>query len=195
MAKSFNLEIEGLEKLQQKLNKLPAKITKLIDLEIDAGAKEINAGQLRLVPVDEGRLKQSLSVAKTKNLEREIVTNAFYAPYIEFGTKSQVSVPSELTAFAAQFKGGTGAKGSFDDFLLVILDWVHRKGIAGRFSTKSKRRVGNKNTQLQEDFEAAFPIALSILRKGIKPHPFFFPPFLIEKPKIINNIAQVINNL
>ena len=48
--------------------------------------------------------------------------------------------------------------------------WVKRKGIGG----------GN-------DKSIAYAIAVSILRKGMRPQPFLIPAFEMEKPKMIED--------
>src|SRR5690554_3280380 len=117
MANPFIVNIQGMDKLQKKLNDLPKKLQREIDAEIDASANNIHAEQIRLVPVDEGRLKQSLSVKRLAVMERELVSNVFYASYMEFGTKTKVQVPAGLQEFAAQFKGPSGrGSGGFDEF-------------------------------------------------------------------------------
>lgn len=61
------------------------------------------------VPVDTGALKQSIQSQPIKVTKNQITggveVGADYAPYVEFGTGTRVKVPSELNAFAAQFKG------------------------------------------------------------------------------------------
>jgi hypothetical protein len=195
MAKPFTLDIKGLDKLQKKVASLPAKLQKEVGGEIEAATREINARQLRLVPVDEGGLKQQTGYKKVNLLEWELFSGKHYAPYIEFGTKSKVQVPAELRDFAIQFKGKGQGGGSFDEFFLIILDWVKRKGIAGRFSVKTKRRVGSKFQQLDEDFAAAYPIALSIIRKGIKAQPFFFPPFFLVRKDLIDKVRKIVDDI
>lgn len=194
MPQPFTLHIEGFNRLGLRIKQLPAKIQKEVSGEIGDSSDNILGQQLRLVPRNEGRLSQGLSNRKVNDLEWENTSNALYSPYIEFGTKGKVKVPAGLESYAAQFKG-KGAGGSLDDFFLAILDWVKRKGIAGRFSTKTRRRLGNKSTQLQEDFAVAFPIAMSILRKGINPQPFFFPPYILERPRLLKNIDNVLKDL
>jgi hypothetical protein len=56
--------------------------------------------------------------------------------------------------------------------------WVRRKGIGG----------GN-------DKSIAYAIAISILKKGMRPQPFLIPSFETEKPKMINNIKKAIENV
>ncbi len=44
--------------------------------------------------------------------------------------------------------------------------WVRRKGLAGRFSTQSRRRIGSVAQQADEDRQIAFMIARKMARKG-----------------------------
>lgn len=170
MANAFSLELQGFAKLQKKFNQLPQRLQKEIDAEIGFSAEDIRTKQQRLAPVDEGQIKQGLPPAKrVKILEWELTSTKFYSPYMEFGTKSKVQVPSELSEFAAQFIGAD--KGSFDQLFKSITGWVKRKGI---------------------DPDAAYPIARSIAIYGVAPHPFFFPPFLAERKNLIKNIQNIL---
>lgn len=195
MAKPFTLEIRGLSNFQKKIKNLPARLQKEVAGEVEAATRQTNAQQLRLVPVDEGGLKQQTGIKKVEILEWELFSGKLYAPFVEFGTKTKVQVPAELKDFAIQFKGHGSTSFDFDEFLLSILGWVKRKGIAGRFSVKTRRRLGSKNQQFDEDFAAAYPIALSILKKGITPQPFFFPPFLTAKKKLIKNVQKIVKDI
>jgi hypothetical protein len=56
--------------------------------------------------------------------------------------------------------------------------WVRRKGIGGG-----------------KDKSVAYAIAISILKKGMRPQPFLIPSFETEKPKMINNIKKAIENV
>jgi hypothetical protein len=98
-----------------------------------------------------------------------------YAPYIEFGTGGKVSIPSGYGTFAGQFKGKTGGK--FADLLKALTEWVNKKGIGG-----------GKNKSV------AYAIALSILRRGIRPQPFLLPAFENEKKNLKKRIKDIINN-
>lgn len=194
MATPFKLQVQGLVQLEKRLSAVPGKVKKEVGGEIMDGARRINAKQVRLAPTDEGGIKQSTTIKKVNELETELVSPKHYTPFMEFGTKRRARVPAELQEYAKQFNV-KGPSIGFEAFFQIILDWVHRKGIAGRFNIKSKRRLGSKNQQLQEDFEVAWPIALSILKKGVKPHPFFFQPFIEERESIVNNIKRVLDNI
>jgi hypothetical protein len=57
--------------------------------------------------------------------------------------------------------------------------WVERKGLAG--SGKQSKSI-------------AYAIALSILRKGLRPQPFLIPSFEQEKGKLLQRIEKIIKN-
>lgn len=173
MGETFKFEIKGLAQLQNKLNALPAKIKKEVGAEIQDGARRINGKQLRLVSVDEGGIKQSTVVMKVSELEVELLSSKHYAPFMEFGTKKRVRIPAEVQEFAAQFNI-KGPNIGFDAFLSIVTAWVKRKGI---------------------DSKASYPIALSILRHGVKPHPFFFDPFFKERDVIVKNVEAVLKDV
>lgn len=194
MSKTFTLKVQGISQFKKKLNDLPTKLQKEVGGEIEASTRAINAKQVRQVPIDEGGLKQSVVYNKAKPLEYELFASKHYAPFMEFGTKSRVQIPAELQDYAKQFNL-KGPQIGFEAFFKIILDWVHRKGIAGRFSIKTRRRLGSKNAQLQEDAAVAWPIALSILKKGVHPHPFFFQAFFDERKELIERVRKIVEGI
>lgn len=194
MATPFKIDVRGIDQLKKRLREAPAKVRKEISGEIQDGARRINGKQLRLAPTDEGGIKQSTTVKKVNELEVELVSSKHYTPFMEFGTKRRVRIPAELQEYAKQFNL-KGPNIGFDAFLKIITAWVRRKGIAGRFSVKTRRRLGSKAIKEQEDKSAAYPIALSILRYGVHPHPFFFQPFVDERDTIIKNVKRVLEDI
>lgn len=121
------------------------------------------------VPRYLSRLYNSYRVIQAPNrLSAKVWTNVEYAPYVEFGTKSKVSVPAEIMQYASQFMGST--KGTFKDLVEQIKLWCKRKGIPP---------------------EAAFPIALEIAIVGSNPHPHLYPAFKAEIPKFTQAIKTI----
>lgn len=177
----FKVKLTGLDSIR---NKLSAKeIEKEVNLELNAFGNDIVRGAKQKAPVDEGHLKNSISY-KVSGTSLEIIVATNYAAYIEFGTRKFAAaevakLPAEWKDFAAQFKGKGG--GDFYDFLNSILDWVIRKGIASRFSVKTKKKIpikiGSGSTDEQRLEETAYAIALSILRNGIRAQPYLFPAY------------------
>ena len=95
---------------------------------------------------------------------------------MEFGTGGKVNIPKGFEQLASGFKGKKA--GTFKDMVQALTLWVRRKGIGGG-----------------KDKSVAYAIAISILRKGMRPQPFLIPAFEIEKPKMINNIKKAIENV
>ena len=74
--------------------------------------------------------------------------------------------------------------------LKPILKWVRKKGLAGSFSVKTKRRLGSKKTQTKEDLKIAEAIRWKISHVGTKPHPFLKNVFDKEGPLAAQKIAK-----
>ncbi len=98
-----------LVKLNKKLAMLQKFSKQELSNEIGRGAMEIVGRAKQSAAKDTGALRQSInSEASGKGVD--VFANADYAPYIEFGTGSQVSLADmkELgipDSYAAQFKG------------------------------------------------------------------------------------------
>lgn len=109
MAAGFSFKMEGLDRLQKKLDALPKKLTTEVGGEIEAGARNIERNAKIQVPVDTGRLKNAISAYKAGPITWEVVAQTNYAAYVEFGTGTAVRVPSGLEDYAMQFKGSNRA--------------------------------------------------------------------------------------
>jgi len=107
----MNVKINQMDlaKLNKKLAQLQKFSKQELANEVGRGAMEIVGRAKQSAPKDTGALRQSInSEASGKGVA--VYANAKYAPYIEFGTGSQVSLADmkELgipDAYAAQFKG------------------------------------------------------------------------------------------
>lgn len=192
---TLKFDIKGFSELQAKIKALPKELQEEVVGEIQAWGNDVNAEQLGLISQqkiqDLGALQQN---TKAKPLPDgvELVSNVYYAPYIEFGTRSKVKVPAELNDYASQFKGKK--RGDYYDFLNAILDWVKRKGITATYSVKSRRRTNTKADK-ERLLNVAQAIADSILRNGIAPRPYFFPPYLRKRKDLINRLNVVIGKV
>ena len=109
MKASVKINQSDLAKLNKKLAQLQKFSKKELSNEIGRGALEIVGRAKQSAAKDTGALRQSInSEASGKGVA--VYANANYAPYIEFGTGSQVSLADmkELgipDSYAAQFKG------------------------------------------------------------------------------------------
>ncbi len=159
----------------------------------------------RFAPADEGTLRGKISYKK-EDLKVTVTVGVNYAAYLEFGTRKFAaawvsSLPADWQTFAAKFKGPAG--GTFEELVMRLTEWVHRKGlgsgkagksigVAGTYSVKSGRRTGNKATQASQDKSAAYAIARSIMIKGIKPHPFLYPAYEKNRIELVNNLKAAL---
>lgn len=62
--------------------------------------------------------------------------------------------------------------------------WVHRKRLAGSYSVKTKRRLGKKSVQADQDRAVAWAIAVKIFRKGIEGRHFMSGGYQASREKI-----------
>lgn len=149
----FNIDITG--DINKKLDELTKQVRQTVDDELLAFGFDTVGMAKELAPADEGILRNSITFEK-QELAVEIIVAVNYAAYLEFGTRSFAAVyvatlPATWQEYAATFKGGGGG---FEDYFRNIFEWCKRKGI---------------------EPAAAYPIAISILRNGIRPHPFLMP--------------------
>lgn len=106
---SVKINQSDLKVLKNKLDNLRAFDKKTLSNEIGRTALEISRLSKQNAPVDTGTLRQSIRAEK-KGKTAEVVAGAKYAPYVEFGTGSQVDLSDMLElgipeSYAAQFKG------------------------------------------------------------------------------------------
>jgi HK97 gp10 family phage protein len=172
---AFAVSLSGFKELEGKLNNLSTALKVDVGDEINASALNIENHAKRLAPVNLGQLRGSIAHSKDSELTYSVAANASYSAYVEFGTGPQVNVPADFKSFAQQFKGKSGGK--FNDMVEALTLWVKRKG------------VGNG----KNDKGLAYVIALSILRKGMRPQPFLVPAYEMEKPKLIQRLNKLLN--
>ena len=192
MATGFSFKVQGLDRLLKVFDQLPKQVQKELQAELGITAKEIRDGAKKDAPADEARLKNSISVKEPGSLTFEIVAQTSYAGYLEFGTKTKTSIPAGLEDIASQLKGPSGGQGNPIDALTA---WVKRKGIAGTYSTKTRRRLGNKSTKEKQDRQVAFIIWQKIRKYGIKPQPFFFKQMAPAEARLRKRLAEIINDI
>lgn len=161
---------KGLSQTIAKLQKAGKDIEKKIGAEIEAIAIQIESDAKKLAPKNFGKLAQSISRAKVKNLTWKVTVNEIYGAYMEFGTGTKVKVPAEFAEMAKTFQGKK-AKGTFKDALEAIKVWCRSKGI---------------------DEKAAYPILAKILGAGISPKPFLYPSYKKGEKDLIKNLEKLV---
>jgi HK97 gp10 family phage protein len=172
---AFAVSLGGFKELEGKLKNLTTALKVDVGDEINASVIKIENQAKRLAPVNFGQLRGSIAHSKDSELTYSVAANASYAAYVEFGTGPQVNVPADFKSYAQQFKGKSGGK--FKDMVEALTLWIKRKGIGN-----------GKN-----DKGLAYIIALSILRKGMRPQPFLIPAYEMEKPKLIQRLNKLLN--
>lgn len=170
----------GLEQLQAKIQKATKETQTLVDAELEAAAMNfvgLAKKDLASQGGDRGTLLRSITYNKKADLQYTVSANVFYAPFIEFGTKSKFNPYPGTEEFASQYKG---AKGSGTLRLIdAIRGWVKRKRIA---TGKEVDRV-------------AFLIARSIYKNGISPKPFFFKQITPVRNNLVQNVTRVLDGI
>ena len=172
--------IIGLDALQRRISNAPQEIQSEVAAEIQVAAWEYRDGAKRDLAAqggDRGTLLRSIDTKQVGPLTYEVSAGMFYAPYIEFGTKSKFNPYPGTEEFAAQYKGS--ARSSSLTLIEAIKGWVKRKGIA---TGKEIDRV-------------AFLIARSIYRNGIKPKPFFYKQITPVRENLIKRLNIIFNGI
>lgn len=105
MAKTIQINVS---RVIADFDKLTKNILQGIDDEMDANAEEIADNARADVPKELGQLAGSISVIRDKFLERTVVANKFYAPFVEFGTGKYAAayvqtLPEALQQYAMNF--------------------------------------------------------------------------------------------
>lgn len=159
---------EEQKRFEMQLSKFTKEKIAALKKVVTKSGYNVRAGAIAKVPKMFGVLRNSISLKYgAEGLAVRVDSNADYAPYVEFGTKSKVEVPPELAEYASQFRGGKG--GSFDDLLESIKLWALRKGLPE---------------------SAAYPIAVKIAKEGVKAQPFLYPAFKEEQARFLERIRQ-----
>lgn len=200
---SFNINISGEDSIRNNFEKIKGDVHKKLQDALNTFGEHTVADAKLNAPNDEGVLVNSISY-ESKVLEVEVIVAANYAAYLEFGTRKFAaayvsSLPQEWQTFASQFRGPGG--GTFAQLVERLTLWVHRKGLgsgfagtiglAGAYSIKTRKRVGGKETQQNEDKQAAYVIALKILREGIRAHPFLYPAVEKNRIALLNELKEI----
>lgn len=170
----------GLDQLKARIQNATKETQILVDAELEAAAMNfvgLAKKDLASQGGDRGTLLRSITYKKQTDLQYTVSANVFYAPFIEFGTKSKFNPYPGTEEFASQYKG---AKGSGTLRLIdAIRGWVKRKRIA---TGKEVNRV-------------AFLIARSIYKNGISPKPFFFKQITPVRNNLVQNVTRVLDGI
>lgn len=152
------IKIKGLNETISKLKAFGKEAEKLIDFETESTAIDIERDAKQRSPKNFGKLQQSISHSKPKELQRKVTVNELYGAYMEFGTGKKVVVPAEFKEIANEFKGKKA--GTFEQGLESITIWMKSKGM---------------------DTKNAKWFFIKLLGAGINPSPFLYPAYVTGK--------------
>ena len=183
------IKIEGLDKTLARFD--IKKFEPQVQTSFNNFGIRVELTAKSLVPVDEGRLKNSIFQDPSR-LAVTVGASADYAAYLEFGTrkfaaKYVATLPQNWREFAAKAKGSKG--GSMDEFIQRIMAWVLRKGIGGDV-TKSGN-VSKSATSLDKMQQSAYWIALNILQNGIKAQPYLYPAVQQHTKQLLADLNKI----
>ena len=175
----IKLEVKGLDVLIKKYQNVSDSLLKDVQSELNAWADDVATDaklQLSRGTTNVGNLTRNIS-PDYGNMSASVVSAAFYSSYIEFGTRKFAAnyvggLPKEWRKIAEMSKGGTG--GTFIQMVVSIRQWLKDRGL---------------------DEKMAYPVALKILRNGIRPQPFLYPAVNKNNPELIKNLKNLFKNL
>jgi len=161
----------GFKQLQEKLRKAPDNIKKEVGAEIQFAAEDFRQRAIRDAPADVGFLRGQITVRKLGETSAEVVSGSQYSAPMEFGTKSKFTPIAGIDS--SEFKG-LPRGGSWLQFIENIKKWTRRKGIP---------------------VSASYPIARSIFKFGVKPHPFFFKQIPIVRRDLFRKLRLTLKDI
>lgn len=167
------MAIRGVREVISELQNFGKDIEKKINLEIEAIAIQVESDAKKMAPKNFGKLAQSISHSKVKDLVWKVTVNEVYGAYMEFGTGTKVKVPAEFAEIAKEFQGKK-SKGNWKDALESIKIWCKSKGI---------------------DEKAAYPILAKILGAGVNPKPFLYPAYKKGEKDLILNLEKLLKSV
>lgn len=164
------ISVKGFNAAFKELERTKAKGKKMVRTVAMQMAGMIAEDARAGVPVDLGTLKASIGTRELENGAVVFVGEA-HGAFQEFGTILYVDIPPELAEEAKKYKGYKNKNS--EDFLEAIKAWCLRKGIEER---------------------AAYPIAMTILKKGLHPQPYFYPAINKNREKLASLIQKELDN-
>ncbi len=160
--------LSGWKEFEDKLKAMPKILEKEFDAEVRYVAEEWAGLAKRDAPKDQGTLAGEIDAEHKGNMVSIVTSHAEYSAYLEWGTKTRVQVPADLQSYAAQFRSGRNPGGAKK----MIFAWMERVGIP-----KEKQWI----------------VFMSIIIKGIHPHPFFFIQVPLVNAELIKRAKVILN--
>lgn len=93
MGNSLSVKVQGIDNVVSRVKLLVPRIAKATEEAVDATLLAIETDAKLLAPVDTGRLRSDIRREKTGRFSGKVATNVVYAPYVEFGTRTNRAQP------------------------------------------------------------------------------------------------------
>ena len=128
----IKLNVIGLNELTNRLEAASQDVQLQVQSEVEASAMkfvELAKKDLSMQGGNTGALLRSITYKKETPYSYIVSANQFYAPFIEFGTKTKFKPYPGTEEFASQYRGGE-KRGDWMDMLKSIYLWVVKIGRA-----------------------------------------------------------------
>lgn len=100
-------KIDGLKEAKVKIKEISEETVKEIARVVFRSAQNIETRAKKLAPADTGNLRGRIETEiKDKGFTADVVANAEYSAYVEFGTRSHFPPPGALTGWARRHNMG-----------------------------------------------------------------------------------------
>lgn len=185
----------GMEAMTRRIQTASREVQARISDEVQAaGLKFVEGAKRDLVAQssDTGGLLNSIIMRPVDLWNVDVTAEKFYSAFLEFGTKGHYRPIPGTEGIAAQMKGYK--RGSFKEMVKAIKAWVLRKKIVATYNIKTRRKRTDKG-EAERAEQAAWAIAISLARHGMKPKPFFFKQIPIVRDKFQKRVKQILDEL
>lgn len=194
MSKGIYITTKGLNRILRKFENLPGNVMTEAKKVFREARDEVHREAVIKAPADEGGLRLAINKGEEGG-NFTVSVQKMYGAYVESGTKRNFRPTPGFEGYFRQFKGPSGMKGNPIDNLQ---GWVRRKGLAGTYSVKTRKRTGgNRSAKDTQDRRLAFLIWRKIRVEGIKAQPYLFPAYVRVRraitPKLIQAIDRALN--
>ena len=172
----ISVKTKGLSKAIRDIKKWEESKKRAVRDAFNGASIDVERNAKQAAPVDMGRLRADIQREVTVSdegavVDARIVNSVQYAPFVEFGTLSNVELPPDLADVAIQFD--RSKFGSFGELLENIQGWAARKGLPP---------------------ESAYPIARKIARQGVSAQPYLYPAWQRERPKLVRELTEALRS-
>lgn len=164
-----SITLSGWKEFGAKCKNMAAILQQEVGGEVRDAAEYWVGLAKRDAPKDIGTLAGLIDAEHISPMHSEVTSHAEYSAYMEWGTKTRVRVPADLQGYANQFRGGGLEKGNAKRFIFA---WMNRVGVPKEYQ---------------------WPTFLSIIIKGVHPHPFFFIQVPIVEKQLFANVQKILN--